>query len=312
MNVFISHIEEEEGIAQAFKALIENLSDNNIEAWFSSDKKHTGGMALGDWREKIVSEIDKSSIIIAIVTPASNGRTWVAWESGYAQASKKDLVPLAYFMTVERMHPVYGNIMKYIGDGETGKGKTISRLCEMLINRSGDKPIDDDRMRSWEPEIKKYLKKIRQEKRKLAGLNMFANEFHSQNEVEQLVGKTWYAKWGHEKKDGSIDTFEIDTLTCFSTTTRFRMIGKAVKGGLYPMEGVVSSNKHIALAYWSETNTSICGTTLMTKNDLAGDILVGTWSGYTELSLKATEVHYYRGPVVMALDRKTAEDWKFD
>ena len=134
-------------------------------------------MGLGDWREKIV-------------TPSSNGRTWVVWESGYAQASKKELVPLAFFMDVEDIHPVYGNIMAYIGDGEEAKGETISRLCAMLINMSSARHVDDDERKSWKPDIQKHLKKIQKEKLNLAGLNLFSNEFHSPKVVEELLGKT--------------------------------------------------------------------------------------------------------------------------
>ncbi len=311
MKIFVSHIEEERGIALAFKTLIEKLNDN-IEVWFSSDMKPTGGMGIGDWREKIITEIDEASLIVAIVTPASNGRTWVAWESGYAQASKKKLVPLAFFMEVEAIHPVYGNIMAYIGDGEKGKGQTISRLCAMLINMCDGQVVNDEMINTWKLDIEKYLKQVQEEKSNLADQNLFVNKFHSPKIVEELVGKTWHAKWGYEKDDGLIETFEVDTLTCYSTATRFRMIGNAVKGGSYPMEGVVSNKGHIALTYWSEGKTPICGTTLMEKYDLTGEILIGTWSGFTELSLKAKEAHYYRGPVVMALSRETVENWEFD
>jgi len=314
MNVFISHIYEERKLAAAFKNLIEKISDNQIQVWYSSDPRPSGGMELGDWRKKIKDEIVKADVIIAIVTPDSNGMTWVAWESGFAQGQKMELTPLIFFMKPEKLHTIYGNLNAYRGDRQNKKDENtaeISRLCALLLSKHDGHPIREAEMLSWEPDIEQYLERIQAEQRQSYSRSLFHDHFHNAKRATQLEDKTWYAKWANQLEDGTLEVFEVDSLTCWSTDTRLRMVGDGAKGEPYPMEGVVSSNGHVALSYWSAGNTPICGTVLMEPSDLTGEIYEGTWSGFTEHSLKAKNLKYFQGRVVMALDKETADNWVF-
>lgn len=308
MNIFLSHVYEERNLAQAFKQLIEKISEGQIQAWYSSDPRPSGGMDLGDWRHKIQKEMEQSEVIVAIITPDSNGVAWVAWESGFAIGKAMVPIPLVYFMKEEQVHAVYSNLMAYSGENNAG----VARLCAMLMNKNDNRPIREAEILAWEPDIEIYLKAIHTERRQSYTRSLFHDHFHNTKRASQMENKTWYALWNCEHEDGSSEVFELDSLTCWSTDTRLRMVGDGVKGAAYPMEGVISSNGHIALSYWSEGSIPICGTVLMEPADLTGDIMIGTWSGFTARSLKEKTLRYYRGRVVMALEKSTAENWVFD
>lgn len=308
MKIFLSHIYEERNLADAFKNLIEKLSEGQIKAWYSSDPRPSGGMELGDWRKQIKKEMEKSKAIIAIITPESNGVTWVAWESGFALGRNMEPIPLAYFLQIEKLHSVYGDQTGFDGDDLT----SVSKLCAKLLEISDGRAIREAEMKSWGTDIEDYLKIIRKEERLTFTRSLFHDHFHNAERAGQIENKKWYAVWTQVNEDGTEEVFETDTLSCWTTDTRLRMVGEGAKGKPYPMEGVVSANGHVALSYWSEGNTPICGTVLMEPADLDGKVMSGTWSGYTEKSLKAKNLRYYSGRVVMALDKKVAENWKFD
>lgn len=311
MKIFLSHIYEERKLADAFKKLIEKLSDGQIQAWYSSDPRPSGGMELGDWRHKIKNEMEVSEAIIAIITPDSNGVTWVAWESGFALGKNMEPIPLVYFLPLKKLHSVYGDLMAYDGDNV----ESISNLCAELLKRNDGHSIREAEMKSWGTDIEDYLVVIRNEERLSYTRQLFHDHFHNAQRATQMETKDdekWYAVWMQENEDGTEEVFETDSLTCWTSDARLRMVGDGEKGEAYPMEGVVSANGHVALSYWSQGMNPICGTVLMEPADLTGKVLSGTWSGFTEKSLNAKNLRYYRGQVVMALDKKVAENWSFD
>ena len=308
MKIFLSHTHEERNLAEAFKSLIEKISCGQINAWYSSDPRPSDGVGFGDWRNKIKIEIENSEVIIAVITPESNGVTWVARESGFALGQNLKSIPLVFFLKVDKLHSVYGNLNGYDGDST----EKVSELCAELLSICDGRPPREGEILSWGADIKEYLKKIHEEERRSYSRSLFHDHFHNSKAASQMEDKKWYAVWTHKKEDGSEEVFEVDDLTCWTTDSRLRMVGEGAKGQPYPMEGVVSKNGHVALSYWSQGTIPICGTVLMEPADLTGEVLVGTWSGYTEKSLKAKHLRYFGGRVVMAVNKMTAENWKFE
>ena len=84
---------------------------------------------------------------------------------------------------------------------------------------------------------------------------------------------------------------------------------KAQEGArLYPMEGVVSKSGWVALSYWSGGTIPICGTALLGPRGSSGELLIGTWQGYTAKDLNDDPV-FTTGRVVMSRSKRVAEEY---
>ena len=53
------------------------------------------------------------------------------------------------------------------------------------------------------------------------------------------------------------------------------------EAGFYPMEGVVSGDRNIALSYWSAGDIPICGACLLRRKGSSGSKYEGYWKGIT-------------------------------
>ena len=85
MRMMISHAYDEKELAEAWKELIESISEHTIAVWFSSDLRGTGGMTPGeDWRRDLERKLIENNLILAIQTPSSSTHAWIVWECGIA------------------------------------------------------------------------------------------------------------------------------------------------------------------------------------------------------------------------------------
>jgi len=66
-SVFISHSHEERALAQAWKRLIDDVSQGAVDTWLSSDQSPDGGMPLGkEWRRTIYDKMQAATHVFAI------------------------------------------------------------------------------------------------------------------------------------------------------------------------------------------------------------------------------------------------------
>lgn len=92
--VFISHISEEQEIAQALKKLVEASFLGLIEVFVSSDPN---SIKLGGrWLDNITSALKVCKVEIIIASPASVKRPWVNFEAGAGWVRAIRVIPLCH------------------------------------------------------------------------------------------------------------------------------------------------------------------------------------------------------------------------
>jgi hypothetical protein len=300
MKVFISHAHEERRLAAAWSDLLENISRNQIDVWYSSNPRPDHGMTTGEWAEQIWKELESSTVNLTLVTPDSGRRTWLAHESGIARGRSIPVSPIVYFMKIDKLPGIYKDYEAFDGEDLDSVGKLCIHLVSQLDGVVPTQPV----IASWAGFIEEYSDVVKAERRDTYARSLFHDRFHASETAEKLEGK-WYAKWTQYTDEGE-KVFEVDCLHAWTSADRFRMVGDGQKGEPYPMEGVISWNGNIAMSYWSQGDIAICGTVLMKPSPVIPNLLVGNWQGYTALSLDAPELKYFRGRVVMSRKEEIA------
>lgn len=303
LKIFLSHTYEERKLADAFKWLVETVSNNQIMAWYSSDPRPTGGTELGDWRDLVHVKLDESDEVIAIITPESNGLSWIAYETGFSHGLNKITTPLYFFMNVSHIKLFDHNVSAFKGHDAS----EIIGLLSELFKKAEIEVTKDMIDFTWAGPIEVYMKRISEQEEALRGRQLFQDHFHDAKLSEDMENKIWYAAWTQIKDDDTEVLWSKDSLKCWSTSNRIRFVGEAEET-IYPMEGVRSSHGMIAMSYWSEGVIPICGTVMLQTN-LDGSAYNGNWSGHTSRSLKSGRLEMVRGNVFMTLDEKERDEW---
>lgn len=319
LKIFISHHHEEKLLAQAWQELIRTLTQGVAVPWYSSDERTTGGVAPGEWRPQVLQEIKNASVILVVITPVSNDKPWVFYESGLASGQYKTVLPIYYFMKQESLNSIFKSSQCYQGDRPDGPTGITALCCRLMREHLGVEPPDEAKT-SWEPWIQRYFVKVTEERENSHARTLFQDHFHDLHAATKMEGD-WFSKWTAIHDDGSEEVFEVDELFVWTTTDRLRLVGTSAKHGrealsikakeaarFYPMEGVVSKSGWVALSYWSGGTIPICGTTLLVPKGSSGELLVGTWQGYTAKNLNDDPV-FTKGRVVMSRNKKVAEEF---
>lgn len=93
-KVFISHISEEAGLAQALKTFIESKTRRKISAFASSAFEDlTPGMK---WPGRVTTMMKEASILLVICSPTSLTRRWINFEAGCAWMTDMTIIPLCH------------------------------------------------------------------------------------------------------------------------------------------------------------------------------------------------------------------------
>ncbi|MFD1162044.1 MULTISPECIES: toll/interleukin-1 receptor domain-containing protein [Hwangdonia] len=301
-KVFLSHAHEDSRLADNLRELLETICSianlPKIDIFFSSNLKPGGGMELGEWRTRLEKEIEDAVLTIAIVTPDSNDKPWLAYESGMSIGRAKKVTPILYFMGQESLHSVYRNQQSYIGENL----ESMRKCCYDILSTSTEANISEENIKLWDGFIQVYIEKVKAEKNDLYFRSLFRDQFHNSENASKFEGN-WFAKWTQINEDGSEEVFEKDELYAWTTANRIRFVGYSQKHGTegmkYPMEGIVSPDRKIALSYWSEGEIPICGTCLMKPQGAGGDTLIGNWQGYTAKSID-DDPTFFSGRVLMS------------
>jgi hypothetical protein len=303
MKVFISHAYKEKKIAQAWKTLFEQL-ESNLKVWYSSDVSPGEGIGIGRWREKISKELKEADIVLSLFTPESSDRPWIVFESAYALglSDKKIVIPITYYMPSQSLPTPLQELQSYNGDDQ----EKVIELCKRLVSRSRTNPVDNEEVNNWKDYIDSYMKEIELHSEERMGKALFYGDFHTHDTAKKLEG-AWWAKWTQIHDDGTESIWQIQPITVETTNWRIRMIGDAAQGVLSPFEGVVSSKGHIALSYWVQGDSAICGTVLL---EIIGTIMEGVWRGYTAITTKE-RIHLVEGRVFMSREKGEAKEFKF-
>ena len=303
MKIFISHAYDEKQIAKAWKELFEKL-ESKIEVWYSSDITPGGGIGIGRWREKISQELKDADIVFSIFTPESSNRPWIVFESAYAMglSDEKEVIPIIYYMKPQSLPSPLQELQIYNGDTR----ERVIELCKRIINRIKTNSIDKDVLKAWGDHINIYMKQIEIHSKERQKKALFYGDFHTYDTAKKLEGD-WWAKWTQINDDGTETIWQIQPITIETTNWRIRMIGDAAQGVLSPFEGVVSSKGYIALSYWVQGDSAICGTILL---EIIGTIMEGVWRGYTAPTTRE-RIYLVEGRVFMSRDKIETERFQF-
>ena len=92
MKIFISHSQKDKKLAKEFKELFENFkkkTDVFLSSNITSDQ-----IKSKQWKENFEKNIKECSHVVVLVSPNSLNSKWVQYETGYASASGKDIIPI--------------------------------------------------------------------------------------------------------------------------------------------------------------------------------------------------------------------------
>lgn len=322
LRVFISHAHEDRALAEAWQSLIVAITDDEVRPWYSSDQRIGGGAGPGEWRKTVCRRVGESTTILALLTPGSNERPWLMWESGLAEGRDKEVVPVTYFMNERGLHEVFRGMQWFEGDKREGVRKLAGEL--LLRHRGG--PVGETALTGAHVHVERYLAAVQAERRNSLARGLFHDHFHDRPTAERMQG-TWTARWTETGSDGRETAFESDHLDCWTTDSRIRFVGVSAKAGIaavlepdederhYPMEGVVSADGWVALAYWSAREIRICGTVVLRPIGSTGILLEGHWQGHSARHLE-DEPRYLCGRVVMGKGERgrelVARHWSSD
>ncbi len=308
-GIFISHAPEDANLALAVEKYI-NEATNGMFKVKCNESLRLELEENKDERELIHDSIINSNILIIIITPGSNERPLLVWESGFAYGKDKQVIYISYFVKKEHIHPVFEVNKKMVYNGESKKD--VIKLTENAFKLKKER-VTDQMKKFWDFVLVDYLERVEDELEISISKRLFHSHFHQSEMAENLSG-TWYAKWTQIDAEGKETIFEMDTLHVWSSENRLRVIGfnskkniekiKAENSGYYPMEGVISWKGWIALSYWSAGNIPICGTCLLQSVGLTGELLEGKWQGFTAIDINK-EPQYTKGRVIWS---KTKED----
>lgn len=135
VKIVISHNVEEQDLASAWKTLLEKISFNMIEVWFSSDTNPLGGMSVGrDWREELYEKLQVCQFVLAIQTPLSLAKPWIMWECGVASGVGKErgIIPVIYEMERGYLPNPLNVYQEYRGDN----AQQVHELCVRLLHET--------------------------------------------------------------------------------------------------------------------------------------------------------------------------------
>jgi len=282
-SIFISHAAEDHKLAHAWQQLIATISNGANVPFYSGDRSSQGGIGLEEWRARIDQALTEAEHILVLLTPGSNERPWVLFESGIAHGQQKHVVPVVHFMPPSAIHDVFKAFQVHNGRMR----EDVYRLIELMLY---EQPVPEASKKLWDAAYEVFSQSISQERLATFTRNLFQDHFHNQRLAKSIEG-VWAARWTELDADGGETLFEEDALYVWAIESRIRMVGISAKKGLdeikpgeatyYPMEGVVSPAGWIALSYWSAGAIPICGTCLLTRKGASGRRYEGRWQGYT-------------------------------
>jgi TIR domain len=119
-TLFISHSSEDKHLIANFRTLIQEVSVEQIEPWFSSDSSFTGGLQPGEqWYETIKQKMTASSAFVVLLTNNSLKSNWIFFESGFriACGPNNDLMLVTYNIdSISAIPEPFSRLQRYRAD----------------------------------------------------------------------------------------------------------------------------------------------------------------------------------------------------
>jgi tetratricopeptide (TPR) repeat protein len=161
LKVLISHAHAERSLAEAWKTLLETVSQGAVEPWYSSDTQPDGGMQIGEeWREQLRQRIGETDFVLALLSPQTRDRPWILWECGVANGAAQErggnrtgvIIPVTHSMTPGDLANPLSSFQVYRGDERA----RVQEICERLVAQAGLKPKPE----LWGSPLEQYFAAI--------------------------------------------------------------------------------------------------------------------------------------------------------
>jgi hypothetical protein len=93
-DIFISHIHEEEKVADELLKFLRSELDRSTEVFLSSDSWQVYAGEI--WLDRIREELTAAKVVVLMLSPKSVERPWVNFEAGAGWLTNKVIIPVCY------------------------------------------------------------------------------------------------------------------------------------------------------------------------------------------------------------------------
>ena len=158
--VFISHDSRDADLAEAFSKLLKSVSAGMLKSFRSSDKRGTEGIEFGDeWYKAIMSNLDKASDVVCLLTERSLDRPWLLYEAGVAKGKLGTPVHgIALGIPLSRVSvgPFYQ--FQNSDDSEDELAKLILQLCRRIPGLEPDQSVVVSQVSAFKTSVGNVIK----------------------------------------------------------------------------------------------------------------------------------------------------------
>lgn len=156
--VFISHDTRDAKLAEAFSALLKNVSAGVLKSFRTSDKKGSQGIQYGvEWYPEIIKNIQDASDVVCLLTKQSVNRPWILFEAGMAKG-KLETPILGVALGIPLKDASTGPFAQFqnCGDDE----ESLTRLVFQLVNRIPNSEPDEETIKFQVGKFKESIQTI--------------------------------------------------------------------------------------------------------------------------------------------------------
>lgn len=137
-GLFISHSHSDEALVGAIRRLIDDVFARHFEIFATSINPIEGGE---DWRNEIRINLDRSEVVIVVITPHSFQNEWVFFEAGAAwldsAIKEKRMIPCRF------NYPDFSSTLSHIQGVDLLDSKSIETILISALSRvSGLRPVE--------------------------------------------------------------------------------------------------------------------------------------------------------------------------
>jgi hypothetical protein len=158
--VFISHDTRDAALAEAFSALLSNITCGMLKSFRSSDKSGKQGLEYGsEWYPEIMKNLEQASDVVCLLTQNSLGRPWILYEAGVAKGKLGTPVH-GLALGVPLSQAATGPFAQFqnCDDDVESISKLVTQLARRLPNADPQKSIVDSQVADFSKKVAELLK----------------------------------------------------------------------------------------------------------------------------------------------------------
>lgn len=167
-QVFISHIYEERSVADVLQKYIRRGFRGELPVFAAFDRESIGGGKK--WFTHIVDNLDKSAVVLVLLSHESRRRQWINFEAGYGGGAGAEVVPVSIrnFSLGKLEFPLLGF-----------QGRSIDDISGILADVTNTLHIPSERV-----DLDAYLQEIREAEAKLIYKSLNIHPFVQGNALQ--------------------------------------------------------------------------------------------------------------------------------